>query len=621
MLKPRLRPRWGLRRRTQRGSVAIMFALMSVMLLTVAALGTDIGNAAARHTTVQTQADFGAFAAAEQMTTNGSAGQTVPSTVVNAVVTALNNNQPEDDAASKATCMRSGNHTCVTAAQLTDGNLNNGEVRYTSLGLQVVAPRNFVSFGMARVIGINGTNVYANATVNIFSPGLRELPMFAVQGCDYGLQTLADPSNGHDPAVAPPLAFNTEPTPANANQTALVTGSVILKDNTGAQVNSLAPNTSGNTVTFQASKFQNSYQVGFFRGDDTTPSLVQTAVLPGANPGSNNGFSSNPTTSVTVTVPLAVTQTSTIWWIRVYDDSGTDKGSNPITTPHTGQWSPVTQALPMRVGNAVLQCASGSNDGNFGTLKLPRTDVQTSADLPVNIAAGLQSPLSLVTANPGDVQSTGQCTDGVNNAITSPGSLGTLVPRTNCVGTDTGLAANVATQGFITGSSGYQGLLTRQNTKSGCDPTGGSANRLVTINNTQYSLNNDTLTCYFTNGTTSIQDIAQASYTGPAVLDPSIIDSPRFVLVPVLKVQPGNGSSNNYSIIDVRPGFITDETANSSTVQGTHTADSDNGLTISNNGITQLKVVFFSLWALPTDNVKDVIDYLGVGPRIVRLVN
>ena len=47
----------------------------------------------------------------------------------------------------------------------------------------------------------------------------------------------------------------------------------------------------------------------------------------------------------------------------------------------------------------------------------------------------------------------------------------------------------------------------------------------------------------------------------------------------------------------------------------------DNGVTITNNGITSLKVVFFNIDAMPRDVNNKVIDYLGVGQRIVRLIN
>jgi hypothetical protein len=599
-----------LHRHNDRGAVAIMFALLAVLLMGLAALGTDIGNGVNRRTQTQTQADFGAFSGAQQMNTTGHVGETVPASVLTAIANSMNANAPQDDKGI----------TTVTPAMLTDANLNNGDVRFSADGLQVKAPRHWVGFGMARILGFKGTYVDRQATVNIFSPGLRVLPMFAVLGCDYGLQTLADPANGHDTPVTPTLAFNTE----TNNTTIQSPPGLVLTDSTGQTVNSLALNSTGNKVTVNASKWANSRYIGFFRGDDTTPSLIQVAplVAPTAAP-----YSKNPATSVTVGIPNAVTQTQTAWYVRVYDSAGTE---NPIANPHSpGTWSAASQALGIRVGNAVLQCAQGSSDGNFGTLKLPRTSPsQPSSWLPVNISQGLQAPLSLTKHQQWATDAPpGKCFDGVNGAVTSPGNLGTLNKNTNCVGTDTGLAANDATQGLVSGSNGFPGLLTTKNTKPGCAPDGGSANRSVTVNGPgggTFSIDNSVLTCYFTNSTTSIADIATSSYNGGAVLDKSIVDDPRFVWVPVVAVKPDCGSCANYSIVDVRPGFITDQQPIHGSVKnstpGQNGVTSDNGLSVANNGITSLKVVFFNIDAMPRDVNNEVIDYLGVGQKITRLV-
>jgi hypothetical protein len=104
------------------------------------------------------------------------------------------------------------------------------------------------------------------------------------------------------------------------------------------------------------------------------------------------------------------------------------------------------------------------------------------------------------------------------------------------------------------------------------------------------------------------------------VLDKSILASPRFFFVPVLKVQPTSGGSSKYGIIDFRPAFITDEQAISTAIKGSHTGTSDNGITIQGQDIKQLKVVFFNFDALPVDPGKNVMDYIGVGKPIIRLV-
>ena len=84
-------------------------------------------------------------------------------------------------------------------------------------------------------------------------------------------------------------------------------------------------------------------------------------------------------------------------------------------------------------------------------------------------------------------------------------------------------------------------------------------------------------------------------------------------------MQP-KGGSDKYAIIDFRPAFITDEQAISSAIKGSKTGTSDNGIMIQGNDIKQLKVVFFNYDALPRDAGGNVIDYLGTGQRIIRLV-
>ena len=103
------------RRRDESGAVAIMFAFLTVVLFTIAAMSVDLGNAIARRTDTQTQADYGAFAAAAQQLETAKPGMAISTAMQNAVVTALNNNQPQDD---KSTCWTT--KTCVSAGQLVE---------------------------------------------------------------------------------------------------------------------------------------------------------------------------------------------------------------------------------------------------------------------------------------------------------------------------------------------------------------------------------------------------------------------------------------------------------------------------------------------------------------------
>jgi hypothetical protein len=616
------------RRKDESGAVAIMFAVLGVLLLSIAALAVDLGNTVARHTTTQSQADFAAFAAAQKLMTSAKpAGSPVSATIVTEVTAYLNRNQPPDD---EKPCSLTTPATCVTSAQLTDGSLVNGEVRWISTGLQVVAPDTRVDFGFAKIMGFDGTYVDADATVKIFTRGMRVMPMFAVSGCDYGRQTLTDPASGHvPPGGVPDITPNdSSPTPSLAT----------LTNSAGSTVTELALNSTGNMLTLTASGWDKSTAIGFFpdgatntpaqaipqgtfwsEGDTTRADLSPDTKPTGMSDSDYAKLYKASSATVQAMIPDPVAQTEGIWWVRVYN--GPTSLGNPTSA---GKWS--REAVPIRVGGAVLECAAGSSDGNFGTLKLPRSDVASALDLPVNIAIGLQSPMTLgIHQWAKDNPLAGTCTEGLNDAVESTGDTD-MQAGTNCVDTDTGLPANVATQGLITGAGGQPGMLNPSNplgraTKAGCDPTGGSANRPKVISGTTYYFNDDVLTCYLTNGTTSLADISNPSYNGPPVLDPDIFSSPRFIWVPVMAVQPSSGGSNRYSIIDFRAAFITDEQSTSTAVRGSHTASADNGLLIPNNDITQIKVVFFDVDALTNEGDTPLIDYLGVGQRVVRLID
>ena len=593
------------RRREERGAIAILFALMAVLLLTVAALATDIGNAVARRTATQTQADFAALAAVTKLDGPTVTGATPSATVVDIVRDSLNANQPQDDSSG---CWRTSPPSCVTSSQLTDGNLTNGEVRFTDLGLQVVSPQAWVDFGFAEVFGSSGTHVSSRATVNVYSGGKRVMPAYGVSGCDYGRQTLSDPARGQVTTVAPVLAH-----PTHVNATDLVAPPV-LTDSSGATVNSLTPNSTGNLITVTGSKWKDTRRFGFFRDGSTDPAQVLEQPTfwvsgDGTRTPVVTPYSGNPSSTFQMAVPDAVTQTEGVWYVRVYNGAG-----------DTSQWSPVTEAPSFRVGAPVLECASGSASGNFGALRFPRTDVGPNDYLAMNIATGAQKPLT-PTVHQWAVDNpalAGVCVHGVNGAVVSDVPNRILRRGTNCVGTDPGLPANAATRGLVTGVGGKPGMLTTELTRAGCDPLGGSANRVARLNNRDYSFNNEVLTCYLTDTTTTLASISSSAYGGPAVLDKAIFSSPRFIYVPVLAGE-GGGASDNFSIVDFRPAFITDESLTAT--KGSRTATAENGVRIERNDVTQMTVVFFNIKALPNDSDVPLIDFLGVGQPITRLVD
>ncbi|MGH3470552.1 MAG: TadE/TadG family type IV pilus assembly protein, partial [Nocardioidaceae bacterium] len=120
-----------LTRRDESGAYAVIFALCSLLLFSVAALAVDLGNAEQRKVDTQTQADNAALA--------GGAGDNLPAPqasplasdpAVIAVAQYLNANQPQNDNPANAIC--TATRTCVTPLSLVDGIKANGEVYYGS---------------------------------------------------------------------------------------------------------------------------------------------------------------------------------------------------------------------------------------------------------------------------------------------------------------------------------------------------------------------------------------------------------------------------------------------------------------------------------------------------------
>ncbi len=584
------------------GVMAVIVALSAVTLFSVAALCVDLGNAYSRKRDVQSQADFAAFAAVKGGL-NLPATHTSPLASDDAVIQAaayLNRNQPQNDATGKTNCQYT--KTCVTAAQLVNKNNADGEVYYghftgdpvpanfvPSLNeITVVAPQAQVNFGLAKAIpGIKpSTAVQANATVAIRSPSIPVLPFYAYAGCDYGPQTISEPNNGH----AASSVLLSHPTESNA-----------------ATLNTLTPMTvtPGDTTTslvISGTGLSGVTQVGFFEsGNGSTGPEPVTVNVTGAT---------NTQVMVPAPLPSAVTGVQNVWYVRV------KIGAN---------WSAVTsgngnnQTLAARtftVGNALLTCGQGSNDGNFGTLKFQSTGQwQVTAR---NIALGLDHSLAPFP-NP---SSNWLCS---SNSPTPVRSVLWPAEGTNCVDTETGMAQNAATAGFVTGISGqFNGLMTK-NTTSPANTNAGCATNGVPATKTFLSktINNDTLSCFLTDTSTNLGQIVGSSYTLPGpVLSKNIWNSPRFVFVPVLGVEPSNGGSNKYQIVGFRPGFITDqtETATQATV-----ASANNGLTPSGNGneVQSVQVVFINSAALPDPpGGRTVQEYVpGQGPKIVRLIN
>ena len=210
------------------------------------------------------------------------------------------------------------------------------------------------------------------------------------------------------------------------------------------------------------------------------------------------------------------------------------------------------------------------------------------------------------------------CTD------TSPvGSKVWPAEGTNCVDTKTGnIAADAAFSGLLTGVGGKQGLLTHVEANTGCAANGAPATTAFK----GYTINFDTLSCFFTNPTSEIGDVAIKNYNQGVVFSSAIYNSPRFVYIPVLGVVPNQGGSNKYQILDFRPGFITDQplSANKASVAPTCTTNQCSGISMSSNGkqVESLQVILFNQASLPDPpDDGEVTEYTGGLQKVLRLIS
>lgn len=294
----------------------------------------------------------------------------------------------------------------------------------------------------------------------------------------------------------------------------------------------------------------------------------------------------------------------------------------PFFVPAMCSWGDVTVVGDPPPGHDSSDgpCA-GANDGNFGALWFPRDDessVTTTAAR--NILEGIQHTLAAFEGYAGPLDA---CA-GEYGAVTVSNPPAEDGPGVNCLETDTGNVMQAATDGFIRGVGGDRGRLNaiEHPTAPGCDPTGsGQSNALVlgTL------INNEVLTCYFTNDTSTLADVGQPTLDPADVhmISPAIFDSPRFFWLPVIE-DPSSGGSGSFAILGFRGAFLTGQPGNATRVDP-HTSETvaaGNGLQIGSSKVQGLSVALINPDALPETAAPtgDTIPYLGTGTKVVRLV-
>lgn len=554
--------------RDESGAVAIVVALMAVALLSVGALGVDLGNAMNRKQLTQNSADFAALAAAHNLPDTSDV-------TVQLAADSLNENQPTSDGVDG--CNPDAGSP-ATVATLTDGKDFNGEVTFPSGNsrIRVLAPAARVEFGLARVMGFEDTCVQSVAVARIASGSSAMAPYYATDACDQGPQVLKSDAGGPSiPFTVPPLHSDTD-----------VNGSVLSGTDPNPDPNQVPlvatglPDGPSIKLTGTSMGAAAVDAVGFFSSDQSAPHVVTT--LTAQDP-----------TSVTVAVPNEVASYQDVWWIRVRE-------------PGTGLWSARAQARPLLVGEVTLSCDPESTAGNFGSIDLPWGGNDLD-DLERSIRDGLRPPTTLVPWPTSPYPAPNACQSSPLAVISSD----TLSrENTNCVQSVTGLKAKPAYDGLL---KNPDGKLLQSDTAAGCQDLGRPANG-------PYQENADVLSCFLRDNTLKLSDTV--SYHGPdALFTQEIWESPRFLIVPKVPVDPAG--TKWLPIVDFVPAFITDQPTGASRQVPLVGNDTDNGLVIEHpQKLRAMRVFFFSMDALPPppDGV-DLQDYFGSGKKVVTLVD
>lgn len=609
--------------RDDRGAMAIMIAIFVVVMFTCAALTVDLGNAWARKRAVQRQVDVSALAA----------GHLLPMTDTNrsAILAEVASYLEENVVVGQDP---------VTAGALANGATADGEVIFQdSRGLgclvdcaqmTVIAPEADVAFGLAGIIGATGTSVQRSASVRVVSalpPASKMIPFWLPNGCGYG-SALADTSGGSTtsaPAPSPtPTASSTPITSPSSPSTATATASASpVGAAPGIEVGSHALTGASPIAAASGSSFEISgYQIS-----NIPPSTDRASIRLYSPDGSRFvDYAALSPGRGTLEVPAfrvgtevtAVPGDWTAYALLAKNGNGTltisttklvvrVAGAPATTVPSTSASPTVGPTTASAAPTSVPVGCIGQARGNFGQLDSPRREgSSTQTRLARNIASGLDHQLVPFAFAPGEeVKDCGRTSRGfISGAQPDTSSL----DGRNCIVGDTGNDGPAIMDGFVQGVDSVRGRLDASlpGARTTC-----SGRADVSVGGV--SVNNDVLSCFLRNGAT-LDRLAQATGVDATMLDPRVVDSPRFVWLPVVYATD-RAQKDFQPIYDFVPGFVTDETQSSA-------ASPANGLEVNGNSVKTLTVFTFNKAALPIDEqaATTVFDQKAQ-QSIVRLVD
>lgn len=630
------------RRREERGAVAVFTAIVASVLLVVAALTVDLGNAWARRGQLQVQADRAATYAAQQLPVTGDASKTA---VAKAAAYYISCHpvagQRELDPGIPACPADSQSATLdLFAARLLSSSMVTFPARNA---VQVTTPRALVDFGFAGSMGIDGTVQQKTAAAKVTSPGMLS-PMAVSLDCM--LNTGANLLGG---AGLPFGYISTTHKGGGATATS-TTWYGSTQDNPrslgitpGTAVQSLIG--TGPTVRVSGSYWPTlslgqSFHVvfaigtGLFHQEYSVPG---TLVLDGGRNPRRNGY-------VQVQVPIPVMQRADTWRVKAAVVTAALLKTYSVSDT-TFVVTPTVVAPPVSCGRL---------------LKSPRENTQANANFPLNLQQGIDH---LITTYPGlvgtggltrqdllDIANLTQCApSSTDTVIDTNGNLQDQTP--NCVVTK---MSDAYEAGFTDGLIGAAGRLTCT-ADNPCRPGKSFQLNGRAINNdlfTDFVKNTSLLTASTFFNIDTFLSTGLPVVTPTSNLDRSIYNSHRFMWVAVISTVGATSvvEAGDYPVLTFRPIFITQETVLDTlplvnagllplglTVPGvldlvdlamrtlldTGLTDQQGLLMDASGKVSAIRFMTITpdaLPAVPADYVGPESEYLGVGPRIVRLV-
>lgn len=644
------------RRRDESGAVAVLAAMVAVVLLVSAALTVDLGMSWARRGQLQVQADQAALLAAESLPAVDAASRERAAAqaaywICRNPVAGQRKLDPQMPTCGDATTAQSP--AVVSYARRL---LSAGLVSFpTPTEVKVLSPRARVDFGFGAAAGAAGTVQQKTAVARVSSPGDLE-PMGLDLTCMISAAgNLRGPLGNLVSDVLPLNYIAADRVSTSGTSVTTTWPPVTTSGNPTIESITPASTTAGTGGTFTvtgrdwgllnlgvlgAPLLGGDIRVYFKQGDAAAVEAQLTAATSTLLP--NLG-------TATGVLPTAVVATPGTWQVKVQ-----------VRKAGTLKWSSAARTFTVTVPPSTTDLFSCAR-----LLESPRRDVTGTTDrLVANLKEGLDHPLvahpqlvSLNLPNPSisDVLNALGNTGGALSCSSSALDVKDVEnpPSTpNCVLLAQGSHPRKSfTEGMIgSPSAGVPGRLACSTAR----PCPGRTVPASVLDSRfgSHALNDDVFDDFVIperrNLLTDPVFFNVSSYVSTGVplitpqsaLKPELYSSHRFFWVPVLAKLPTNNSGNDasfYPVLTFRPVFVTQEHPSTNPVIGAledfvrglvrdllgSSSKEAHGLVVQGGEVVAAKFMTIEPSALPEvpdDYTGPTSEYLGIGPKVIRLV-